>query len=96
MPQFPGGDTGFATYISKNLKYPDEARKQRIQGSVYIFFIIDTKGNVVNAEVFRALHPLLDKAALDVIMASPKWIPGENNGVSVIVKKIQPIKFQLK
>lgn len=96
MPEFTGGDIGFASYVSKNLKYPDEARKQRIQGSVYISFIIDTNGNVINAEVFRSLHPLLDKAALDVIMASPRWIPGENNGVPVMVRKIQPIKFQLK
>lgn len=97
MPQFPGGDAGFVAYISKNLKYPKEAVVKCIEGTVYISFVVDTLGNVIDAKVVRSVHPLLDKAALDVIAASPRWKPGElDDGIPIKIKKIQTIKFNLK
>jgi TonB family protein len=95
ITKFSGGDAGFANYIFKHLKYPKEAIKLHVQGVVYISFAIDTKGNVVDVKVARSAHPILDKAAMDVIINSPKWKQVKNNANPVSAKKIQAINFAL-
>lgn len=49
MPEFPGGDVGLRTFIAKNVSYPAEARKKGIQGKVYVRFVVDGNGDVINA-----------------------------------------------
>jgi len=79
----------------KNVIYPEEAAKERIQGTVNLRFILDTTGTVKNAEITKSVHPLLDKEALRVVNAMPKWIPGKQNGKVVYVYYNLPIRFKL-
>ncbi len=97
MPTFNGGDaqTEFTKYISANLKYPDQAVKNGIQGKVYIQFIIEKDGRITNAKVIRSANPLLDKEALNIIKNSPKWEPGMQRGQAVRVSYTFPISFVL-
>jgi TonB family protein len=96
MPVFQGGDQAMFKYISENVKYPDEAIKNETQGKVYIKFAIDKEGNVTQPSVQKGVDPLLDKAALDVISAMPKFTPGKQGGKPVAVWYTLPINFQLK
>ncbi len=97
MPKFPGGENAMFKYISDNIVYPKSAQKSRIAGTVYIFFIIDKKGNVTSTEVRRGVKggEELNAEALRVIKEMPQWEPGYQNGKPVSVQLTVPIKFTL-
>ena len=97
MPDFPGGLDAFRTYLSKNIKYPVEERKAKIQGTVYISFTIEKDGSVSNVYAVKEVSgaPGLTAEAIRVISAMPKWSPGKMNGRPVRVEMTQPVKFVL-
>ena len=95
-PQFKGGDAAYKKYLAQNVKYPQEAMKKRIQGSVRIGFTVNPDGSIVNAKVERKVNPLLDNEALRVVKAMPKWTPGKLNGEPVPVKMYIPVGFRLQ
>lgn len=95
MPEFPGGIKGLQHYIAKNIKYPQEAIENDIQGKVYVRFVVNKKGKVERESVIRAIHPLLDKEALRVVKSFPAWKPGMQNGKVVNVWYTVPIVFKI-
>jgi len=96
MPVFPGGDQALMQYIIKEVKYPEDAKKEKIQGKVFVSFVVSKDGNVMNAKIAKSANPSLDKEALRVISAMPKWTPGKEKGVNVAVQYTIPISFALK
>jgi len=94
-PEFPGGMPKLMQYLGKNTKFPQIAKENGIQGRVYVQFVIDKKGNVVDVEVVRGVDPYLDKEALRVVKGMPKWKPGKQRGKPVKVSYIVPINFKL-
>jgi protein TonB len=96
MPQFPGGETALRKYIAENVRYPEMAKENDIQGTVYVRFVVDEKGKVTNVELLRGVDPLLDKEALRVVQSLPNWKPGKQRGKAVKVSHSVPIKFALK
>ena len=96
MPQFPGGETALRKYIAENVRYPEMAKENDIQGTVYVRFVVDEKGKVTNVELLRGVDPLLDKEALRVVNSLPNWKPGKKRGKAVKVSHSVPIKFALK
>jgi Ca-activated chloride channel family protein len=97
MPKFQGGDlTKFQKYIQSVLVYPPEAIKLKLEGNVFIRFVIDKKGNITNVEIIRSAHKLLDDAALKAVRSSPAWTPGKQRGKPVNVTFTFPVKFRLK
>ncbi len=98
MPTFNGGSpkTEFYKYIMANLKYPEQAVQNNISGRVIVKFVINSNGELVNAEVIRSVHPDLDNEALRVINSSPRWEPGIQSGRRVSVTFVFPISFKLK
>lgn len=96
MPKFQGKKSdAFRFFIQKNLRYPEEAQKDSIEGRVFIQFEIDKEGNLINAEVVRGVHSSLDNEALRVTNLSPKWEPAIDNGEKVRVRFTFPIVFKL-
>lgn len=95
-PQFVGGDAAYKKYLSRTVKYPQEALKKRIQGSVRVGFTVNSDGSIVNAKVERKVNHLLDAEALRVVKSMPKWNPGKLNGQPVPVKMTVPINFRLQ
>ncbi|MBQ9184372.1 MAG: TonB family protein [Bacteroidales bacterium] len=83
-------------WVYQYLKYPDEAVQKGIQGRVSVEFVIDKDGSVVDAEVSKSAHPLLDAEALRVVLASPKWKPAKVKGVTVRSSISIPIEFKLE
>lgn len=96
MPQYPGGMPELMQYLAKNIKYPIQAQKKGIEGRVTVRFIVEKDGSISNVTVVRHIHPLLDKEAVRVIKAMPKWSPGMLNGKPVRVKFNIPVAFRLK
>ncbi len=94
-PVFPGGNDKIMSWIGKNAKYPSQAREKSIQGTVYIGFIINKTGEVINVKVKRGADPILDAEAVRIIKSMPKWKPGKQDGKFVKVSYIVPIKFKL-
>ncbi|MBN1821860.1 MAG: energy transducer TonB [Prolixibacteraceae bacterium] len=96
MPEFPGGELALRKYISNSIKYPVIAQENGIQGKVYVTFVVDTDGGISNATVARGVDPSLDKEALRVVNALPKWKPGKQRGKPVRVSYTVPINFVLQ
>jgi len=95
MPEFPGGILELRKWLKSNMKYPEEARKCKITGKVYIGFVINKEGKVEDCKVLRSINPLLDNEALRVINSMPRWKPGKQKGKPVKVSFSFPIKFYL-
>lgn len=96
MPEFPGGMTGLMQYLSKNVKYPADARSKGIQGRVVVSVIVNTKGKATNATIVQGVSPSLDAEALRVAGTMPDWTPGTKDGTPVNVKYSFPITFRLQ
>jgi len=96
MPEYPGGEDALRTWLSENIRYPEEAKNDSIQGIVYVTFVIDEKGEVIDSKLARGASPALDKEALRVIGAMPDWKPGKQKGTEVKVSYTIPISFKLE
>jgi len=96
MPEFPGGTSELMSYLSKSIKYPVVAQENGIQGRVTVAFVVNKDGTIVDAEVVRGIDASLDKEALRVINAMPKWKPGKQRGKPVRVKYTLPVNFRLQ
>ena len=96
MPQFPGGEKAINEFISKTLQYPVIAQENGIQGKVVCSFIINQAGSVTDAEVISGVDPSLDREALRIVSAMPKWTPGTQRGKAVRVKYTMPVTFTLQ
>ena len=95
MPQFPGGQIAMLQYIMKNMKYPEQAMKEGIQGRVAVRFIVEKDGSISDVKPILSVHPLLNKEAVRVVESMPKWSPGKQNGKPVRVRFNLPVMFKL-
>ena len=96
-PRFNGGDANeFSKWVNSQLKYPEQAKKDKISGRVTLQFTVGADGVVRDAKVIRGAHELLDAEALRVVSASPKWEPGQQEGKPVAVTYTFPVIFQLR
>ena len=95
-PQFPGGTCAVMEFLANNIKYPTECVKNRIEGRVWVTFIVDATGKVCEVKTKESPHPLLAKEAVRVVKLMPDWLPGRLNGKPVRVKMTVPIRFRLQ
>ena len=96
MPEFPGGLRALMEYISKNVKYPQEAHDKGIQGRVMVQIVIDAEGKVTDPKIQKGVDPLLDTEAIRITNLMPRWKPGMQNGKAVPVRYTFPIMFRLQ
>lgn len=94
-PEFIGGDSAFAQFVTHNLTYPEKARRMGLEGRVFIKCVIEKDGSLSNFDVMRGIGGDCDKEALRVIQQSPNWQPGHQRGRVVRVQMIIPITFRL-
>ena len=96
QPQFPGGQSALLSWLSQNIHYPPVAEENGIQGRVVVSFVVEPDGSISNVQVVRGVDPSLDKEAVRVTKAMPKWQPGKQNGQAVRVKYNLPVTFKLQ
>ena len=92
---FPGGNTAMVQWLSQNMRYPVTAKKDNIQGRVLVQFVVEKDGSISNVAVVRSIDSPLDKEAVRVVKAMPKWNPGKHKGQIVRSKFTLPINFKL-
>jgi len=92
----PGGMQSFFQYLQANLRYPDSAAKQRIEGKVFVSFVVETDGSLTNVKALRSVSHDLDSEAVRVVSNAPKWKPGIQNGRAVRVQYSVAVSFKLQ
>jgi protein TonB len=95
QPNPPGGMSGWNKYLSDNLKYPTQARRMGVEGSVILVFVINTDGSIQDVEVLRGIGGGCDEEAVKIVKNAPKWEPGKQRGRAVRTRMRLPIKFKL-
>jgi TonB family protein len=96
MPKFPTGNKGFWNFIASQIRYPEKAKKNNIQGTVNVTFVVNAKGKIEKPKITRSIDPEMDAEALRVISSMPNLIPGKIKGMPVDVKMTVPVKFALE
>ena len=61
-----------------------------------VSFIIDTEGRVLEPQLTRKLHPILDAAVMKAVREMPQWKPGTMNGRPTCTRITVPYHFQLR
>lgn len=95
LPEFPGGIVQFMKWLTRNLRYPPEAQRQKIQGKVVVSFIVNRDGSIASPTVVTSANPLLDREAMRVIKMMPRWKPGLEDGKPCRTMFAIPVNFQL-
>ena len=94
-PKFIDGDNGWQLFIEKNLVYPKDVKKQKIEGEVITEFTVEADGHTSDIKIVKSLFPSLDAEAIKLIHRS-LWIPAvDANGQVVKYRMRQPIQFHL-
>jgi TonB family protein len=96
MPEYPGGMDDLIKFLSQNVRYPEAAKKENIQGMVVVQFIIDKDGTIRDPHVVQGIGGGANEEALRVVKMMPKWKPGLQKGQAVNVQFNLPIRFMLE
>jgi TonB family protein len=83
-------------YIGRNLRYPTQARRKGIQGTVKVSFIVEKDGNIGNVNISKSIGESCDQEALRVVKGFPRFIPAVHEGKRVRVKMTLPITFDMR
>ena len=94
--EFPGGMPALMKWLSSNIRYPEAAQQNDVQGRVVVKFIVEKDGSVSQAQIVKGVDKDLDKEALRVVNKMPKWQAGKNNGVAVRSYFTLPVQFRLQ
>ena len=93
---FPGGFDAWAKFLNKNFRYPKQAKKMGIEGTVRLNFIVNASGSISNITVDRSIGGGCDEEAIRVLSKSPKWNPGKQRGMPVKSRQSVNITFKLQ
>ena len=96
MPSFQGGDLRtFHAWVQKNVKYPEIAQENGIQGRVLLQFVIEKDGTLGQVKVLQTPDLSLTDEAIRVVTSAPKWSPAMNKNKPVRINFTMPIEFRL-
>ncbi|WP_443937471.1 TonB family protein [Pedobacter sp. MW01-1-1] len=94
-PEYPGGVANLYKFLGSNIKYPELAQRNKVQGKVFLSFLVEKDGRLDDIKVIKGLGSGLDEEALRVLKESPKWNPGSVNGQPVRVRYHINVNFSL-
>ncbi len=94
--EFPGGQAALMKWLSNNIRYPESAQQNDIQGRVIVKFVVEKDGSIGQATIAKGVDKDLDREAIRVVKKMPKWQPGKNNGVAVRSYFTLPVTFKLQ
>ena len=83
-------------WLNNNMRYPEAAQQNDIQGRVIVNFVVEKDGSIANVKIAKGVDKDLDREALRVVKKMPKWQPGKNNGVAVRSYFNLPVTFRLQ
>ncbi len=94
-PEYPGGVFALMKFVSDNLRYPEKAMADSVQGRVLVQFVVNKQGKVVSPEIVRSVSPEIDEEALRVVSLLDGFTPGTVGGKPVNVHFMLPMTFRL-
>ena len=94
--EFPGGQGALMKFLSNNIRYPESAQQNDIQGRVIVKFVVEKDGSIGNVTVVKGVDRDLDREAIREVKKMPRWQPGKNNGVAVRSYFNLPVTFRLQ
>ncbi|MEE1022527.1 MAG: energy transducer TonB [Muribaculaceae bacterium] len=94
--EFPGGQAALMKWLSNNMRYPEAAQQNDIQGRVVVNFVVEKDGSIGHVKIAKGVDKDLDREAIRVVKKMPKWQPGKNNGVPVRSYFNLPVTFRLQ
>ncbi|MCE7041981.1 TonB family protein [Dyadobacter sp. CY312] len=95
-PEFPGGNQALILYIARNILYPAEARREKIQGRINVSFTVNEAGNIRSPKISQKIGFGIDEEIMRVVLNMPKWSPAKQNNKPVAVEYILPLQFFLE
>jgi periplasmic protein TonB len=96
MPEYPGGINALKAFLATNIKFPETASRVGIEGTVYVYFVVEKDGSVSNIKTLRGINDDCNEEAERVIGMLPKWKPGNQQGKTVRVSYTIPVSFKLQ
>jgi TonB family protein len=96
MPQFNGGGWQLNQYLAQSIHYPQYALENKIQGKVYVEFIVEADGKVTTPKVLKTPDESLSVEAIRVLLAMPRWQPATYKGRNVASRYVLPVSFKLQ
>jgi TonB family protein len=96
LPSYKGGTQALQKFLEDNLRYPEEAKKAGIEGKVYVNFVVNAEGRVIEAKIMRSVSPLLNEEALRLTNSMKDWEPGSQHGEKLSMAVTMPIEFKIK
>jgi len=93
LPAFPGGESAYYAFVRQTAHFPGEALKQGLSGTVYVSFVVDQQGRIIDAEIAKGCGHGFDEEALRVIRLMPWWTPGLMGGKPVRVARTMLVPF---
>ena len=93
--QFPGGEEACMKWLAEHLKYPSICQEQGVQGRVFVSFVVNKDGSIVDVEIKRSPDPNLSKEAERVVKSMPKWKPARQGNRTVRSRFNLPVMFRL-
>ena len=86
----------FENYINNNLVHPIRAKRKKIQAIVYVQFLVNEKGNIVETTLLRSVDKDLDKEAVRLVNSMTGWVPGVQKGRNFRATTTVGVKFETK
>jgi TonB family protein len=96
QPEYPGGTEAMFKFLAQNIRYPSAAAKAKVQGRIFLSFIVTETGEIMDVKVLKGLGFGCDEEAVRVLKSFPKWKPGEQNGHKVNVRYNLPVNFEIE
>ena len=93
-PVYKGGPKALRAFVGKQLRYPESARRDRIEGTVSLRYTIDHRGKVVDVNIISGLTPDCNREAERVVKLLKFRVP-KNRGLRVLFHKNIQIHFRL-
>jgi TonB family protein len=86
--------------VTKNMRYPEEARQANIEGTVVITFIVEPAGRISDARIMKDIGGGCGVEAVRVIQALDeaglRWLPAQREGKPVRMRQALPLRFRLQ
>lgn len=95
-PEFPGGDEALKAYIEKNLKYPEHAKENGVEGIVNVQFVVLPDGSIGTIKIVRMVDPDLEQEAIRLVKTMPAWTPADKDGVAIEAPAQVAVPFVLE
>ncbi|OEK04289.1 hypothetical protein BFP71_12460 [Roseivirga misakiensis] len=93
---YPDGEKKWARFLQKNLKYPKIARRNKIEGSVVLSFVVDQTGQILDIQVMSGIGSGCDEEAMRVLKLSKKWLPAIQRGRKVKSSMMLRLDFRMR